>query len=79
MGKVLEAFANGSLQAKRQYFERNSSYDKALLELCEREKRVMEVLGEENRKVLEQFISAQGRISDMEGTDNFQRGYQLGS
>lgn len=79
MKSVLKELSYGNINTGEQRFEPNSSYEKEMKTITEIETKLMNALGESQRKLIDEYMQAQLRINDIASTDRFIYGFKLGS
>lgn len=78
MKSILEEFANDNILPGSRYFKQNSEYGKAIKKAFDLEDTLGGLLNENERKLLDEFSSAQAEVSRLSSMDKFIYGYRLG-
>lgn len=78
MKSILEEFANDNILPGSRYFKQNSEYGKAIKKAADLEDTLGGLLNENERKLLDEFSSAQAEVSRLSSVDKFIYGYRLG-
>lgn len=79
MKSILREFARGNINPNERYFQRNNEYAKTVKALSDTEKKLLAVLNEDDKPLLEAFSDAQTNVSSLNGDDKFIYGYTLGA
>lgn len=77
--KILSDLYNGKLNPVSQEIAHGSDYQKMMGEISELEEQLKAVLGQEQTKLLEKFISAQLKLGIIGSEERFIYGFRLGA
>ena len=75
---ILEEFAYGNITPGEHYFKKDSKYGKALALVASGEKKLLERLGEEDKKIFEAYQDMQSEVNRLTAVKNLIYGYKLG-
>lgn len=78
MGKILEAIATDHLCVEPPIYKGNSAFNKARNQYCTLGEKLMAKLNEEEKKMLEDYSTAQTEESLLYANDRFVKGFRLG-
>lgn len=78
MGKILEAIATDHLCVEPPIYEGDSKFNRARNRYCTLGEKLLEKLNEEERKLLDDYSTAQTEESLLYGNDRFVKGFRLG-
>ena len=78
MGKILEAIATDHLCVEPPIYEGDSKFNRARNRYCTLGEMLLEKLNEEERKLLDDYSTAQTEESLLYGNDRFVKGFRLG-
>ncbi len=78
MGKILEAIATDHLCVEPTIYEGDSQFNRARNRYCILGEKLMAKLNEEERKMLDDYSTAQSEESVLYGNDRFVKGFRLG-
>ena len=78
MGKILEAIATDHLCVEPPIYEGDSKFNRARNRYCTLGEKLLEKLNDEERKMLDDYSSAQTEESLLYGNDRFVKGFRLG-
>lgn len=78
MGKILEAIATDHLCVEPPVYEGDSKFNRARNRYCTLGEKLLEKLNEEERKMLDDYSTAQTEESLLYGNDRFVKGFRLG-
>ena len=77
--KILSELYHGNLNPVAKSVVQGSAYQKAMHQLSDIEEKLMARLDEEQQKLLQDFISAQGELNYISGEERFTDGFRMGS
>lgn len=78
MGKILEAIATDHLCVEPPIYEGDSKFNRARNRYCTLGEKLLEKLNEEERKMMDDYSTAQTEESLLYGNDRFVKGFRLG-
>lgn len=78
MGKILEAIATDHLCVEPPIYEGDSKFNRARNRYCTLGEKLLEKLNDEERKMLDDYSTAQTEESLLYGNDRFVKGFRLG-
>ena len=78
MQSVLEAFARGNILSEPRSYKPDSHYGRAMEVLVGCEEKLLNVLGSQEKELLETLSECQLEINRLTGVDGFLYGYRLG-
>ena len=78
MRKTLENLYYGNISPSEQQYARNTKYDKAIRTVSEKEEQLKILLGEKERALLKEMVTAQITLNGITAEENFILGFRLG-
>lgn len=78
MSSILEEFAYGNISPGEQFYKHDSEYGKAMDLLTRYEEKLFLILSEDEKKLFQKYINAQGDVNRLTAVNNFICGYKLG-
>lgn len=78
MRKTLENLYYGNISPSEQQYARNTKYDKAIRTVSEKEEQLKLLLGEKERAMLKEMVTAQITLNGITAEENFILGFRLG-
>lgn len=78
MISVLEEFAYGNILPGEQYFKKNSAYGQALEMVASGEKKLLERLNADDKKIFLAYVDMQNECNQLTAVNNLVYGYKLG-
>lgn len=78
MGKILEAIATDRLCVEPAIFKGDSKFNQARSRYCTLGEKLLDKLNEEEKKLLDDYSTAQTEESLLYGNDRFVKGFRLG-
>ncbi len=79
MGKILEALAADCISAEPAIYHGSKEYQETKARFHELEDQLLEKLGDEEKKLFDQYAYVQNEESNLYGTNRFIRGFRLGA
>ena len=79
MKSILKEFALGNILTEPRFFTKDSHYGKVMKQLSTSKDKLLTVLGEEEKQILESYSEAQQEIASLSSLDQFIYGYRLGT
>ena len=77
--RILSELYHGNINPVAKSVVQGSAYQKAMHQICSLEEKLMAQLDEEQQKLLQDFISAQGELNYISGEERFTDGFRMGS
>ena len=77
--KILSELYHGNINPVAKSVVQGSAYQKAMHQISSLEETLMAQLDEEQQKLLQDFISAQGELNYISGEERFTDGFRMGS
>ena len=77
--KILSELYHGNINPVAKSVVQGSAYQKAMHQLSDIEERLMAQLDAEQKKLLQDFVSAQGNLNLISGEERFTDGFRMGS
>ena len=78
MASILEEFAYGNLTREVQFFNKDTAYKQAIEFATYHETKLLEQLGAEDKKILQNYIAMQEEVAQLTAVKNFMYGFKLG-
>jgi len=78
MKSILKEFALGNILTEPRFFTKDSHYSKVMKQLSKSEDKLLAILNEEEKQILESYSEAQQEITELTNLDRFVYGYRLG-
>lgn len=78
MGKILQALASDNLSAEPSIYKGTSAYNKARDTYCSLGEKLLSVLNDDEKQLLEDYTSAQADESQLYSADRFVSGFKIG-
>lgn len=78
MRKTLENLYYGNISPSEQQYARNTQYDKAIRTVSKKEEQLKLLLGEKERTMLKEMVTAQITLNGITAEENFILGFRLG-
>ena len=78
MRKTLENLYYGNIFPSEQQYARNTQYDKAIRTVSKKEEQLKLLLGEKERTMLKEMVTAQITLNGITAEENFILGFRLG-
>ena len=77
--KILSELYHGNINPVAKSVVQGSDYQKAMCRISSLEEKLMAQLDEEQQKLLQDFISAQGELNYISGEERFTDGFRMGA
>lgn len=77
--KILSELYHGNINPVAKLVVQGSAYQKAMHQISSLEEKLMAQLDEEQQKLLQDFISAQGQLKYISGEERFTDGFRMGA
>lgn len=77
--KILSELYHGNINPVAKSVVQGSAYQKAMHQLSDIEERLMAQLDAEQKKLLQDFVSAQGNLNLISGEERFTDGFRMGA
>lgn len=77
--KILGELYHGNVNPVEKSVVQGSAYQKAMRRLSDLEEELAVQLGEEQKKLLQAFITSQGELNYISGEERFTEGFRLGA
>ena len=79
MKSILEELYHGNINPCTSGFDRNSDYGRALKKAYESEEKLLKLLDEPSKLILNDFTNAQIDVTALAAAEKFARGFKLGA
>lgn len=77
--KILSELYHGNINPVAKSIVQGSAYQKVMHRLSDLEEKLVAQLDEEQKKLLEDFIAAQGELNYISGEERFTDGFRMGA
>ncbi|HCA30931.1 MAG TPA: hypothetical protein DEP23_15935 [Ruminococcaceae bacterium] len=77
--KILSELYHGNINPVAKSVVQGSAYQKAMYQISSLEEKMMAQLDAEQRKLLQDFVSAQGELNYISGEERFIDGFRMGA